>query len=151
MRAAPLQRPPELFAREPRNKTHHALAGGATGGAWCVLLRGSRARACGPRRYRRARMYSGGMPLADFGETWVFGFLGNSEKAAPGAGSSTLVSKTAPSRARPLKNILAGPDGSGGQPEPSAPVRMFFTGRGREGSPPGGWAPGGERGRKLPK
>ena len=87
----------------------------------------------------------------DFGETGVFGLFANSEKALPGAGSSTLVSKTAPSRARPLKNILAGPDGSGGQPEPSGPVRMFFMGRRREGSPPGGWAPGGEWGRKLPK
>ena len=44
MRAAPLQEPPELFAREPRNKTHHALAGGATGGPWCVLFRVSRAK-----------------------------------------------------------------------------------------------------------
>ena len=79
-------------------------------------------------------MYSGGRPLADFGETWVFGFLGNSEKVAPGAGSSYLVSKTAPSRARPLKNILAGLDGLGGPPEPSGPVRMFFMGRGREGA-----------------
>ena len=61
-------------------------------------------------------------------------FLGNSEKVAPGAGSPYLVSKTAPSRARFLKNILAGLDGLGGPPEPSGPVRMFFMGRGREGA-----------------
>ena len=61
-------------------------------------------------------------------------FSGNSEKVAPGAGSSTLVSKTAPSRARPLENILAGLDGLGELPEPSGPVRMFFMGRGREGA-----------------
>ena len=47
MRAAALQMPPELFAREAGNKTHHALAGGATGGPWCVLFRGSRAKSSG--------------------------------------------------------------------------------------------------------
>ena len=72
--------------------------------------------------------------MADVGETWVFEFLGKSEKSAPGAGSSSLVSKTAHSRARPIKNILAGPDGSGGPPELSGPVRMFFVDRGREGA-----------------
>ena len=46
-------------ARKTRNKTHHARSGGATGGPWCVLLRVSRARSCGQRRHRRARMYIG--------------------------------------------------------------------------------------------
>ena len=56
-------------ARETRNKTHHARSGGATGGPWCVLFSVSRARACGQRRYRRARMYrpaparGGGTPI----------------------------------------------------------------------------------------
>ena len=67
-------------------------------------------------------------------ENLGFQVFGNSEKVAPGAGSPYLVSKTAPSRARPLKNILAGLDGLGGPPEPSGPVRMFFMGRGREGA-----------------
>ena len=44
-------------ARKTRNKTHHARSGGATGGPWCVLFPVSRARTCGQRRYRRARMY----------------------------------------------------------------------------------------------
>ena len=44
------------------------------------MLRVSRARACGPRRRRGVRMYSGGRTLADFGENWktqVFTFWEN--------------------------------------------------------------------------
>ena len=36
------------------------------------------------------------------------------------------------SRARAVKNILAGPDGSGAPPEPSGPARIFSTARARE-------------------
>ena len=44
MRAAPLQKPMELFAREPRNKTHHGPPVAPPASAWCVLFRGSRAK-----------------------------------------------------------------------------------------------------------
>ena len=47
MRAAPLQMPPELFAREPRNKTHHCPPVAPPGGPWCVLFCGSRAKSSG--------------------------------------------------------------------------------------------------------
>ena len=38
------------------------------------------------------------------------------------------------SRARAVKNILAGPDASGGPTEASGPARMFFWDRVREGA-----------------
>ena len=82
------------------------------------------------------RMYSWGENLADFWgklENPGFQVLGNSEKSAPGAGSSSLVSTTAPSRARFIKNILAGPDASVGPPEPSGTARIFFLDRARDG------------------
>ena len=94
----------------------------------------SRARLRAASKGGGVRMYSGGRPLADFGETWVFGFVGNSEKVAPGAGSPTSVSQISPSRARSEKNILAAPDGSGGPPEASGHARMFFWDRVREGA-----------------
>ena len=66
-------------------------------------------------------------------ENLGFPVLQNSEKSAPGAGSSSLVSKTAPSRARPIKNVLADPDAPGGLPETSGTARIFFWSRAREG------------------
>ena len=68
---------------------------------------------------------------------WVFPFLANSRKmtkTGPNGGRPLLVSNTAPSLAQPIKNILVGPDGSGGPPEPSGPTRMFFMGGAREGA-----------------
>ena len=59
------------------------------------------------------------------GKPGFFRVLGNSEKVAPGAGSSYPVSNSAPSRARATKNIPAGPDGSGGPPEPSETARIM--------------------------
>ena len=73
-------------------------------------------------------MYSGGRTLSDFwqtAKTLVFAFCRKSDKIPPGAGSSYPVSNSAPSRARSETNIPAGPDSSGGPPEPSETVRMF--------------------------
>jgi len=70
-------------------------------------------------------------------ENLVFPLLANSRKmtkTGPNGGLPLLVSKTAPSLAQPIKNILVGPDGSGGPPEPSGPTRMFFMGRAHEGA-----------------
>ena len=65
----------------------------------------------------------------DFGGFWgnldFPGFWGILRKVAPGAGSSYPVSNSAPSRARATKNIPAGPDGSGGPPEPSETARIM--------------------------
>ena len=75
--------------------------------------------------------------MADFGENREnlgFQVLGKSEKPAPGAGSPYPVTNSAPSRARSLKNILAGPGGFGAPPEPSGHARMFSMGCAREGA-----------------
>ena len=61
-----------------------------------------------------------------------FQVLGKSEKVGPTSRPDFGAFQIAVSRARPIKNILAGPHGSGGPPEPSGPARIFFTGRARE-------------------
>ena len=61
-------------------------------------------------------------------ENLGFQAVGKLEKAAPGAGSPYPVTNSAPSRARPVKSILAGPDAGVGPPEASGPARIFFTG-----------------------
>ena len=66
------QKPPELFAREPRNKTHHGPPAAPPASAWCVLFRVSRARKTVAYLKFAARMYSRGRTLADFRENWVF-------------------------------------------------------------------------------
>ena len=58
--------------------------------------------------------------------------MGKSEKVGPTSRPDFGAFQMAVSRARPLKNILAGPDGSGGPPEPSGPAGIFFMGRARE-------------------
>ena len=80
-------------------------------------------------------MYSGGRTLADFWENWktrVFRFWGKSEKVGPTSRPRFGAFQIAVSRARAVKNILAGPDGSGGPPEPSGSARIFFSVRTRE-------------------
>ena len=61
-------------------------------------------------------------------ENLGFQVVGKLEKAAPGAGSPYPVTNSAPSRARPVKSILAGPDAGVGPPEASGSARTFFTG-----------------------
>ena len=68
MRAAPLQKPSELFARETRNKTHHGPPVAPPASAWCVLFHFSRARKTVAYLKFAVRMYSGGRSLAVF---WV--------------------------------------------------------------------------------
>ena len=80
-------------------------------------------------------MYSGGRTLADFWENWktrVFRFWEKSEKVGPTSRPRFGAFQIAVSRARAVKNILAGPDGSGAPPEPSGPARIFFMARARE-------------------
>ena len=80
-------------------------------------------------------MYSGGRTLADFWETWktrVFRFSEKSEKVGPTSRPGFGAFQIAVSRARAVKNILAGPDGSEGPPEPSGPARILLTARARE-------------------
>ena len=118
--------------RETKRTTRQRLEQLEVRGAFCFAVLA---------RARADRVGGGGPACTAGGGLWrIFGktgfskILGNSGKVAPGAGSPCLVSKTAPSRARPLKNILAGTDGSGGPPEPSGPARMFFSDRAREGA-----------------
>ena len=74
----------------------------------------------------------------DFGGFWGklenpgFQVLGKSDKLATPPRVRRGTVQTADSRARPIKNVPAGPDASGSPTEASGPAGSFFIGRARE-------------------
>ena len=119
---------PSQAARDTRRESSSMLAGGASATIWVDSGPGSRARESLALSTRVPPMYIRGRTLSALGQnakTWIFAFCHKTDNLPPTARSPYSVSKTAPSRARPEKNIPAGPDSSGGPPEPSETVRMF--------------------------
>ena len=120
---------PSQAARETRRESSSMLAGGASATIWDDSDTVSRARKNLANSTRVPPMYIRGRTLSDLwqnAKTLVFAFCQKMDNLLPTARSPYSVSKTAPSRARPAKNIPAGPDSSGGPPELSETVRMFF-------------------------